>query len=116
MEQRFRLTNSIEIMRVRRFGKSFAHPLVILQIQKGNHSQSQFAVLAGNSVGNAVQRNRAKRLLRAALREIISGIQQGYNGVLIARKPLLNSNCIEVKEALEFLFKQAELFSNNKNG
>jgi len=99
-------------MRVRRFGRSFAHPLVILKIQEANHSLSRFAVTAGNSVGNAVQRNRAKRIIRAALRELILDIQPGYNGVLIARQPLANSNCEEVKEALESLIRQAELIQN----
>lgn len=99
-------------MRVRRFGRSFAHPLVILKIQEVNHSLSRFAVTAGNSVGNAVQRNRAKRIIRSALRELIQDIRPGYNGILIARQSLITSNCEEVKEALESLIRQAELIQN----
>jgi ribonuclease P protein component len=97
-------------MRVRRFGRSYAHPLVILIVQKTNHPHSRFAITAGTSVGSAVKRNRAKRILRAALREYIQDIQPGYNGILIARKPLPTSNCRDAKEALESLFRQAGLF------
>jgi ribonuclease P protein component len=96
-------------MRVRRSGRSFAHPLLILIIQKVDHPVSRFAVSAGGSVGGAVKRNRAKRLLRAVLNSLIKDIQPGYNGVLIARKPLTDSTYGETREALESLFSQAEL-------
>jgi ribonuclease P protein component len=96
-------------MRVRRSGKSYPHPLLILIIQEVNHPLSRFAVTAGISVGNAVKRNRAKRIIRAALRELIQDIKPGYNGILIARKPLTESNCREAKEALESLFRKAEI-------
>ena len=115
MEQRFRLTSSNEIMRVRRSGKSYPHPLLILIIQEVNHPLSRFAVTAGISVGNAVKRNRAKRIIRAALRELIQEIKPGYNGVLIARKPLTETNCGEAKEVLESLFREAKLFLNQTN-
>jgi len=102
-------------MRVRRFGKSYAHPLLILIVQEVDHPFSRFAVSAGISIGNAVKRNRAKRLLRAALNALLEDIQPGYNGVLIARKPLTDSNCEETKEALESLFRQAELVPSKIN-
>jgi ribonuclease P protein component len=97
-------------MRVRRFGRSFAHPLVILIIHEGNHPQPRFAVTAGTSLGNAVQRNRAKRILRAALNELIHQVQPGCNGILIARKSLLNSNSREAKIALDSMFRQAGIY------
>ncbi len=102
-------------MRVRRSGKSYPHPLLVLIIQKVNHPLSRFAVTAGISVGNAVKRNRAKRIIRAALRELIQDIKPGYNGVLIARKPLTESNCRETKEALESLFRKAEILLTQTN-
>ncbi|HDN04725.1 MAG TPA: ribonuclease P protein component [Chloroflexi bacterium] len=116
MERRFRLTSSIEIQRVRRSGKSFAHPLLVLILQAGNDPISRFAVTAGTSIGNAVQRNRAKRLLRAALREVIADFPPGYNGILIARKPLVDANFSQTSAALKSLLNQAGIASSNNNG
>jgi ribonuclease P protein component len=56
-----------------------------------------------------VQRNRAKRLLRAALQEVISDIPSGYEGILIARKPILDANAQETGLALKSLLEQAGL-------
>ena len=116
MERRFRLTSSIEIMRVRRSGKSFAHPLLVLVIDDRGKTNSRFAVTAGTSIGNAVHRNRAKRLLRSALREFIGDIESGYNGVLIARKPLVRSNHRETTQAIGSLLNEAGIINNKTDG
>ena len=101
-------------MRVRRSGKSYAHPLLILIIKAGKDPISRFAVTAGRSVGKAVQRNRAKRLLRAALQDVIQDIQPGYQGILIARKPLLDANFQETSQALKSLLHEAGIGPSNE--
>ena len=113
MKQRFRLRSSKDIKRVRRFGQSFAHPLVVLIYLPNNKEYSRFAVSAGRSVGNAVQRNRAKRLIRAALQNLITRIKIGWDIVLIARRPLANANCQKTQVALTSLLKKAHLIKTS---
>lgn len=93
-------------------GSSFAHPLLVLYFLKKDQGGTQFAVSAGKSVGKAVQRNRAKRLIRAALQEFIPKIKDGWNIVLVARKPLAAANCQETKKALKSLFEKANLLKH----
>jgi ribonuclease P protein component len=45
----------------------------------------QAAFVAGRKVGGAVERNRARRILRAAWSEVVPGIADGYDAVLVAR-------------------------------
>lgn len=94
---------------MRRLGTSYAHPLVVLIFLNNNLTASRFAVSAGVSVGNAVQRNRAKRLIRAALLDIIPEIKDGYDILLIAREPLVNTDCQQTRKALQSLFDKAQL-------
>jgi ribonuclease P protein component len=103
-------------MRVRRSGDSYAHPFLVLIIKAGKDPISRFAITAGRSVGKAVQRNRAKRLLRAALQEVINDIQPGYQGILIARKPLLDADFQEISLALRSLFDKAGIGPSNEYG
>ncbi len=103
-------------MRVRRSGQSFAHPLLVLVLHDGGKTTSRFAVTAGASIGNAVNRNRAKRLLRSALNGFLSKIEPGYNGVLIARKPLVRSTHRETKLALGSLLDEAGIINNKTDG
>jgi ribonuclease P protein component len=113
VQRRYRLTSSIEIKRVRRSGDAYTHPLLVLIIKAGNSPISRFAVTAGTSIGNAVKRNRAKRLLRAALRDLIADISPGYQGLLIARKPLLQASSQQASAALKTLLEEAGIGPSN---
>jgi ribonuclease P protein component len=107
----FRLTRSTDIMRVRRSGKSYAHPLVVLYVLKSDVPGTHVGVSAGLAVGNAVKRNRAKRLLRAAMNDLIPVIVPGSDLLLIARSPLPAANVHQTREALSILLKRAGLLS-----
>lgn len=66
-------------------------------------------VVAGRAVGSAVKRNRAKRLLRTAMQSLVGALVPGWDVVLIARAPLVESSYVEVQEALAILLRRAEL-------
>lgn len=96
-----RLTRSCEIMRVRRLGKSHAHPLLILIIAPiPGQENSQVAVIAGKAVGNAVQRNRAKRRLRSAIQTLQTEINSGFDIVIIARHDIAAASFQDIVNAL----------------
>jgi ribonuclease P protein component len=101
----------MDIKRVRRSGKSYAHPLVVLYVLKTGFPEMHIGVSAGLAVGNAFKRNRAKRLLRAAITELIPSMPHGYDFLLIARSPLAAANVHQSLEALSVLMKRAGLFS-----
>ena len=107
----FRLTRSTDIKRVRRSGKSYAHPLVVLYVLKSDVPETHVGVSAGLAVGNAVKRNRAKRLLRAAMSDLIPVTVPGSDLLLIARSPLPSANVHQTREALSILLKRAGLLS-----
>ena len=110
MKRRFRLTRSKDIQRVRQYGRNYAHPLIVLFVFPNNLEWTRFGITAGRSVGNAVKRNRSKRLLRAGIISLFDNISRGYDIVLIARKTLLDANFQQVEGALISLFQQAGLF------
>ena len=109
MQRRFRLTRSEDFRRVRRSGKSYAHPLLVLVVQAGDPDQLHVGVAASRSIGTAVKRNRAKRLLREAIRTLIPSLVRGRDILLIARPPLASCSIFEVHEALLMLLRRADL-------
>lgn len=111
MKRGFRLTRSTDIKRIRRSGKSYAHPLVVLYVLKSDEPETHVGVSAGLAVGNAVKRNRAKRLLRAAMNDLIAVTIPGFDLLLIARSPLPAANVNQTREALFMLLKRAGLLS-----
>ncbi len=113
MNNRFRLTRSTEFKRVRRLGKSYAHPLLILLALPNNLDHPRVGVAASKSVGGAVQRNRAKRLLRAAIIPLLPEITTGYDLVLLARKPILALKSQMVQAALIESLKRANILQHD---
>ena len=109
MRQRFRLTRAEDFQRVRRFGKSYAHPLVVLVVQANDGTELHVGMAASRMVGGAVKRNRAKRLLRAAMQSVITSVAPGWDIVLVARPALVDSDSFEVREALLTLLRRAQL-------
>ena len=111
MKRSFRLTRSTDFKRVRRSGKSYAHPLVVLYALKSDQAGVRVGVSAGLAVGNAVKRNRAKRLLRAAMSGLLQQTTPGSDLLLIARSPLPTADIQQTRAALTNLLKRAGLLT-----
>ena len=113
MNRRFRLNKQTDFERVRRNGPSFSHPLLVLITLPNELEISRFGVSAGRSVGGAVQRNRAKRRLRAALARLVPAIRNGYDLVFLARKPIQASSGDELYQAVRELLERSGLLKHS---
>ncbi len=113
MNRSFRLTKSTDFERVRRQGTSYAHPLVVLITRPNQLARTRIGVAAGRSTGGAVQRNRAKRRLREAIRPLLPEIQPGWDLVLLARRPLPQAAFQKITETIQTLLHRAHLLPND---
>lgn len=111
MQRQFRLTRSEEFERVRRSGKSYSHPLLVLVAHPNEDARVRVGVAAGRTVGSAVKRNRAKRLMRAALRPLLASLASGWDLILIARPALASASLAETRQALRTVLRRAGLIS-----
>jgi ribonuclease P protein component len=110
VQSKFRLTRSEDFKRVRQTGKSYAHPLVVLVVQASETSTHvRVGVIAGKTTGMAVHRNRAKRLLREAMRPYLTSFTSGWDLLLIARRPLVTATLEDTRVALDNLFRRAQI-------
>ena len=95
---------------MRRLGKSYAHPLIVLiALPREEKGGTRIGVAAGRTVGNAVQRNRAKRLIRAALQKRLERIDPGWDVVILARRPITEATFEDTLQAVDRLLARAQL-------
>jgi ribonuclease P protein component len=109
VQSKFRLTRSEDFKRVRLTGKSYPHPLIVLIAQPNESPHVRVGVTAGKTTGTAVRRNRAKRLLREAMRPLLSSTASGWDLILIAKPALVSATLEETRVALMTLLRRAKL-------
>lgn len=103
------IKSSREIDQVFKTGRRAAHPLVVVLVgntPSGRDPRGRVAFIAGKKTGNAVKRNRAKRLLRAAASA--SGAPwAGRDVALIARPGTAEHSSDELAAAILALLQRA---------
>jgi len=109
MNHSFTLRRGAEFQTVWDGGKSWSHPLVVLRARANGMDTNRFGFVAGKKAGNAVRRNRAKRLLREAVRQRLPKMVKGWDLVWIARSGAEKAEYRAVDEAVEQLLKRAKL-------
>jgi ribonuclease P protein component len=109
VKRKFRLTRTTDFKRVRRLGKSYAHPLVVLIASPNQEMAARVGVTASRSVGNAVDRNRAKRRIRACIEPFFPSLRPGWDLIFLARRSILRADFGEMQAAFLSLLKGAGL-------
>ena len=109
LAKQFRLRRGDDIALVRKQGKQWRHPLIVLLIHKNELTLSRFGFVTSRSIGNAIVRNRVKRLLREVIRIQLHTIPTGYDCLFIARKYMVGATYAETETAVQQLLKRAGL-------
>ena len=111
MERRIRLRRTGDVKQVYDEGESWAHPLLVLIVRQNDVGFSRVGVTASRKVGGAVERNRAKRLLREAARHLYPRYEtKSWDMMLVARPGLGDSEEQQVETALISLLERAEVW------
>ncbi|MCO6451081.1 MAG: ribonuclease P protein component [Caldilineales bacterium] len=109
MRRRYRLRDSERFQYVRRQGESRKGRLVILIYLKNGLDQSRFGFSASRRVGKAVQRNRARRLMRESVRLQFQDIASGWDMIFLARSHIVGASFSQVDADCRRVLHQAGL-------
>lgn len=89
-------------------GKSFVAPELVLYLMKTRRPVNRIGITVSKKVGNAVVRNRARRVIREAYRLLLPELRSfGFDMVFVARQKTARVSCVSVTSAMRELFVKA---------
>jgi ribonuclease P protein component len=109
MERKYRLRLSADFQRTRREGKAWTDHLMVLCALPNDLTYSRFGFAASKRIGKAVDRNRARRRMREAVRLCRGTLAEGWDMVFVARPPIVHAPYAEIVRAIHKLLGQAKL-------
>ncbi len=113
MARVWRLRPRGEFERIRQNGRSWPHRLFVLIVlprPDQPEARPRIGVAAGKKLGGAVTRNRVKRQLREAVRQMYPNIHNGIDMILIARAPIVEANAAQIAAALVETLQRARVW------
>ncbi len=106
MKKQYRLKRRAAFAYVYRKGeKSSARDLLLLSAR--SREGLKIGLSVSKKVGNAVARNRVKRLLREAINPLTDRIDDGYMYVIVARPTIAGLPLLKVSEEVTAAFTRA---------
>ena len=96
--------------RAYRKGRCFSGKYVALYVLRNKNSEEiKLGITVSKNRGNAVKRNRCKRVIREGYRVFHPFVKEGHIIVIVARQPCVEAPVSVVTSELEYLLSKATL-------
>ena len=103
------LTENRDFRRVYAKGKSLISPVLITYAVKNRRRTFRVGITTSKKTGNAVKRNRSRRVIREALRQLLPGIPKnlGMDVVFVARAKTPFVKSTDIQRVMRAQLKEA---------
>ena len=109
------LRKQSDFSRVYKQGKSRGSRFAVILYRRNGLKFTRTAFVASKKVGNSVQRNRSRRLMRAAYRAVEPNVKKGYDIIFVARAAINGCKEPEVERQLKKTLEGAGILTGNSN-
>ena len=98
-----------------RRGRSIGEKYIVFFYRKNDLSYNRTAFLASKKVGNSVERNRARRLMKENYRVFKGEIREGYDLIFIARNTINGRKAFDVGRSMKRALQKAKLIRKKES-
>ena len=109
------LRKQSDFSRVYKQGKSKGSRFAVILYKRNGLKFTRTAFVASKKVGNSVQRNRSRRLMRAAYRAVEPNVKRGYDIIFVARAAINGCKEPEVERQLKKTLEGAGILTGSSN-
>lgn len=104
------LRKNKDFQRVYRYGRSYADRYIVLYVFSAPPMVKNVGFAAGKKLGNAVVRNRVKRLLRETYRLNQKNLPENHCILLVGRKAAVDSSYKVMEKSFRSLCRKAKMY------
>lgn len=109
-----KIKENYEFRRAYQRGKAFVTPYAVIYAYKTKYTNIRLGITAGKKIGKAVSRNRAKRVITAAFRNLLPILPSGYDFVIVARTRILTVKSTVLEKKMLQAFNDANFLNLTK--
>ncbi|MDR6225366.1 ribonuclease P protein component [Desmospora profundinema] len=114
MQSKYRLKRRNDFKRAFRGGSSVANrQFVLYRSRRRQPGPVRIGISVSRKVGNAVIRNRIKRLVKEITRQWVEDLPEETDLIVIARKPAAEMDYHQMKSSLRHVFRRAKLLDGS---
>lgn len=89
-------------------GRSYTNPALVLYVNKNRAGLCRVGITTSKKIGNAVERNRARRVIREALRQLYPEFKdKKYDIVFVARTKTVYKSSVDILKTMRSLLVSA---------
>lgn len=115
VRKKLRLRNREDYSRVYRGGRSFANGQFVVYWSKQPIAEPfRVGISASKKIGNAVVRNRMRRLIKEIVRHMEAQIVPNVDFILIVRKPAVSMSHSELERSIKHVLRKAGLLKDSR--
>ena len=104
------LKKNKDFQRVYRQGRSRANRTFVMYILENDMEENRVGISVNKKVGNSIVRHRVTRVIREVMRLHWGDVADGYDIVVVARKPAIDSGYDKYERALLHLLKLHHIY------
>ncbi|MBE6795878.1 MAG: ribonuclease P protein component [Ruminococcaceae bacterium] len=90
-------------------GKAVTDPALVIYYSKNRAGICRIGITTSKKIGNAVERNRSRRVIKEAFRKVASQVAPGYDFVFVARSKTKYLKSTYIEEVMLRIFAQEGL-------
>ena len=87
-------------------GKTVTDPALVIYYSKNRAGICRIGITTSKKIGNAVERNRSRRLLKEAFRSVCSDVLPNYDIVIVARSKTKYLKSTRLAEIMRRIFSE----------
>jgi len=109
------LKQNTDFRRLYKRGTSYANPVLVVYTMRNRTGLCRIGITSSKKIGNAVQRNRSRRLIRAAFQEVYKQYEkqlEGHDIIFVARTKTRYRKSTELTKVMVECLKKTKVLSD----